>query len=130
MGMTTTPVNATATRLADILAKNEEEVLADWLKEMSGSTRRSDLIKESELRNQCSQLFKMVKQATEKAGPNFQSPAFDPTRDLLAEISRTRAQQGFKPSETATFVLSLKPALFKQIQAHGPPYNGGVSEDA
>ena len=43
--------------------------------------------------------------------------AYDKMREILDDISRSRAQQGFKPSETATFVFSLKPALFTQIQA-------------
>jgi rsbT co-antagonist protein RsbR len=38
--------------------------------------------------------------------------AYAATRDLLSEISRSRAQQGFSPTETATFVFSLKRPLF------------------
>ena len=34
----------------------------------------------------------------------------------LRFISRQRATQGFSPSETAIFVFSFKPALFKQLQ--------------
>jgi rsbT co-antagonist protein RsbR len=36
-------------------------------------------------------------------------------RDTLQRVSFTRAQQGFTPSETATFVLSLKRPLFQSI---------------
>jgi rsbT co-antagonist protein RsbR len=35
---------------------------------------------------------------------------------MLGGISRTRGIQGFTPSETATFVFSLKPALFTRIR--------------
>jgi rsbT co-antagonist protein RsbR len=38
-------------------------------------------------------------------------------RELMGEISRSRAQQGFTPSETATFVLSFKKPLFSRLRA-------------
>jgi len=37
-------------------------------------------------------------------------------RDLLTEISRDRARLGFTPSESATFVFSLKHPLFAQLR--------------
>jgi rsbT co-antagonist protein RsbR len=37
-------------------------------------------------------------------------------RDLLAEFSRSRAVQGFSPSQTATFVFSLKESLFTLLR--------------
>ena len=36
---------------------------------------------------------------------------------MLGGISRSRGQQGFSPSETATFIFSLKPALFARLRA-------------
>jgi rsbT co-antagonist protein RsbR len=115
--MSTIPAGPQSAKLSEVLSKHEDRILADWLKEMSGAVRRSDLIKDADLRAQCSQLLKQMKQATAAAGTNFQAPAYDKMREILDDISRSRAQQGFKPSETATFVFSLKPALFTQIQA-------------
>src|SRR6202041_3142134 len=37
---------------------------------------------------------------------------WQPLKEMLASLSTSRASQGFTPSETATFVLSLKPPLF------------------
>jgi len=102
--------------LAGVLNQNSEKVLNEWLKEMSGSTRRSDLIRESDLRAECSRFLQLMKQATESDSANFQSPAFEGVRDMLSDISRSRSQKGFKPSETATFVFSLKRPLFNEIQ--------------
>ncbi len=45
------------------------------------------------------------------------STAWDPVRSHLGEVSRKRAEQGFSPAETATFILSLKQPLFARIQA-------------
>ena len=41
-------------------------------------------------------------------------------RSLLDGVSRSRAAQGFSPSETATFVFSLKEPLFEQLRAAFP----------
>jgi rsbT co-antagonist protein RsbR len=38
-------------------------------------------------------------------------------RELLSDLSRTRARQGFSPIETATFVFSLKQSLFERLRA-------------
>ena len=37
-------------------------------------------------------------------------------RDLLGDLSRARARQGYSPSETATFVFSLKQPLFDRLR--------------
>src|SRR5262249_53303082 len=37
-------------------------------------------------------------------------------RELLGEISQWRARQGFSPSETATFVFSLKEPVFQRLR--------------
>jgi len=39
-------------RIPEILVKHEEDVRRDWLKEMSASARRSDLMADSELEQQ------------------------------------------------------------------------------
>ncbi len=83
---------------------------------MTGAVRRSDLIKESELRAQCSQFLQLIRQGLETGNLNFQSSAWDRVRGMLGDISRSRAIQGFTPSETASFVFSVKRPLFSQIR--------------
>ena len=114
--MSALPQDQVGSSLSAILSRDEQSILAEWIKEMSASTRRGDLIKESELRTQCSQFLQLVTQAADKAGSNFSSSAWDSVREMLGDVSRSRAQQGFTPSETATFVFSLKRPLFRRIQ--------------
>ena len=102
--------------LSDILARHEAEVLGDWLNQMSAATRRTDLIKESELRAQCSRFLSLMRQALETAGPNFQSSGWDGVRGMLGDISRSRAQQGFTPTQTTMFVFSAKQPFLSQIR--------------
>ncbi len=47
---------------------------------------------------------------------NIHSQAWAGVREVLESVSRERAQQGFTPSETATFVFSLKEPLFEAIR--------------
>ena len=42
--------------------------------------------------------------------------AYAPLRDTLADISRSRAIQGFTPTDTANFVFSLKEPIFDALQ--------------
>ncbi|HEY1802530.1 MAG TPA: STAS domain-containing protein [Terriglobales bacterium] len=102
--------------VAAVVAKNEETILTDWIREMSGSVRRSDLLKESDLRAQCSQFLRLMKDGLESGNLNFQSGVWDKTREMLGDLSRSRAAQGFTPSETASFVFSIKRPLFTQIR--------------
>ncbi len=90
-------------------------MLQGWLRDMMGTTRRSDLMKESELQAQCNQFLGQLAQATSQSG-DVQASAYDPLRAMLADISRTRAVQGFTARETATFVLSIKQPLFTAIR--------------
>jgi len=50
-----------------------------------------------------------------QGGTDASNPAYAPAKELLAEVSRARAIQGFSPSETATFVFSLKQPLFNTL---------------
>lgn len=103
--------------LGEVLTKDESILLEDWLKEMSGGARRSDLIKESELRSQCALFLKLLRQGAESGSSDIKTSSWEPMRELMGEISRSRAQQGFTPSETATFVLSFKKPLFSRLRA-------------
>lgn len=127
--MSTVPINTQGSGLSAILVRYQEEILAEWLKEMSGSTRRADLMKESELRSQCSQFLQLTKKALDSGSLNIQAPAWEKVREMLSDISRTRAQQGFSPADTANFVFSVKRPLFNQIrQAYKNDADGLASE--
>jgi rsbT co-antagonist protein RsbR len=102
--------------LAAIFAEHQETIFNDWLSEMTQSTRRGDLMQDRELRSQCAQLLKLIVQASKSSNSSVQSPAWQPVREMLGDISQSRALQGFTPSETAMFVFSLKRPLFNQIR--------------
>jgi rsbT co-antagonist protein RsbR len=110
---------ATGHTLRKIVAQSQKEVLADWVQaQLGASTLRSDLMKESELREQSREFLALLQAATASGGmAQIDGPDWASVRDFLARVSRSRALQGFSPSETATFVLSLKQPLFSRLQA-------------
>ncbi len=108
--------NKKSAGIAAVVAKNEETILAEWIREMSGSVRRTDLIKESDLRAQCAQFLQLMKDGLETGNVNFQSSVWEKTREMLGDLSRSRAALGFMPSETASFVFSMKRPLFTQVR--------------
>jgi rsbT co-antagonist protein RsbR len=110
-----TMLNHKTSNLGSIIAQHRDEILNGWLRDMLGSTRRSDLIKESELQAQCNQFLSLLAEATSQ-NANIQSGAYDPMREMLVEISRTRAIQGFSARETAMFIFSIKQPLFTAIR--------------
>lgn len=110
-----TTLNQQAGSLGAILTRHKDDILKEWLREMVGSTRRSDLIKESELQAQCKGLLDLLTTATATGG-TAESGSFAGVREMLSEISRSRATQGFSATETATFVFSIKRPLFNAIR--------------
>ena len=107
-----------SSRLSELLRSRESEILSAWLGRQAQSLAgRPDLISESELRVDSREFLGLFTRAVETGDGDSRHGAWTPVRELLARISRTRAQQGFSPSETATFVFSLKQPLFDQLQA-------------
>jgi rsbT co-antagonist protein RsbR len=105
-------------QLAGILKKHEPEILADWIQsQLSANTLRSDLMTEAELREQSRQLLNALQRGAQDGQlSDMNGTQWQETRDLLTRISRSRAQQGYTPSETATFVFSLKQPLFARLR--------------
>jgi rsbT co-antagonist protein RsbR len=105
-------------RLPDILNRHEREILQDWIRlQLSAGTSRSDLIRENELSDQSRDFLGAFRQAvTADDTGNIQGPAWRTTRDVLTELSRSRARQGFSSAETAMFVFSLKQPLFERLR--------------
>lgn len=104
--------------LAGILAQRHSEILENWIQEQtSNATVRRDVIRESEMREQSRGLLAAIRTATQSGAlDGIDGPAWGEARDLLRDLSRTRAVQGFSVSETATFVFSLKRPILTQLR--------------
>ena len=105
-----------------LLAEDEARLLDDWLREQyTASTMRRDLMTDAELRQQSSEFLALFRQAAQTGRlDGVTGPEWAPVRELLGSISRSRALQGFSPSETARFVFSLKQPLFARLRERVP----------
>jgi rsbT co-antagonist protein RsbR len=100
-------------KLAQLVRKHERDALQQWLlHQISASTMRADLVKESDLREQSRKFLQLFVNLVQRNGGDENSEDWKSVKDLLADLSRSRAAQGFTPSETATFVFSLKQPIF------------------
>ena len=108
---------ATDAVIPRILKTHEADLLEEWLREQLSSFRPGSKISESELRSQSNEFLNLLQQATQAGNvTDVQSPSYGRVRDMLSDISRSRGLQGFSPTETATFVFSLKRPLFTRIR--------------
>ncbi|MEY3808083.1 MAG: hypothetical protein RI893_1059 [Pseudomonadota bacterium] len=101
-------------RIADIITRHQESILNDWLHEqLVALSARQDLISESNLRLQSTELLSLFVPACNTGSlSDITQPEWAFVLDFLNKISSSRAILGFSPSETATFIFSLKQPLF------------------
>ena len=106
------------TRLAEILSRNEQELLTDWLREQAASGARTlRVLGESSAREQSRRLLFAIRGAVARGDVHsVDGDAWREVREVLNEVSREGATSGLTPSETATFVLSLKRPLFAALR--------------
>jgi len=110
--------SATPSRLPELVSRNAKPLLASWLaQQRASSAARFDLISNSELDDQSKRFLASVEAALNAGSyDDPSSNAWADARELLREISRSRAIQGFSPNETASFVFSLKQPLFDLVR--------------
>lgn len=106
-----------AARISQLIQEHLAEIGAEWIAQLEALIVRGTSSSKEQLRNHCQQFLATFAGATRSGElDNIDHRSWDELRDLLAEISSTRARSGSTPSETATFVFSLKQPLFVQLQ--------------
>ena len=103
--------------LAEIVSRNSDSIRNQWIAEMSGAVKRADLMSRTELEEQCRAVLDAIANGVKTSGTDMDGSGWEPARELLVEISTSRARQGFSPVDVAIFVLSLKQPLFSTIRA-------------
>ncbi len=106
--------NNSAGSLLRLLRDDSDAILVEWLGSLRATGGTSNgRISEAELRTQCRDFLAALLGAFSSNDPSdVTAAAYSPVKDMLADVSRSRAIQGFTPQETATFVFSLKQPLF------------------
>jgi rsbT co-antagonist protein RsbR len=81
------------------------------------TTSKDARLPPAELETQCESIVARLAQACSDGNlSDIDGPSFTPLRETLADLSRTRALQGFSPTETATFILSLKQPVVARLR--------------
>lgn len=102
--------------LASLVSRNEDAILPEWVKlQKDAGMLHTGRISEGELQAQSKNFLHLLRDALATGGSNVSDSAYEPAKAMLTELSRSRAQQGFSPSETATFIFSLKQPLFTAL---------------
>jgi rsbT co-antagonist protein RsbR len=94
----------------DALLKSHEDRLVDAWVTVAARSLRGRLI-EAELRRQVVEIYGALLAAAGDGPFDLTAEPAGELRAVLGELSRSRARDGFTPTETATSVLSLKEAV-------------------
>jgi rsbT co-antagonist protein RsbR len=124
------PKTESSSRLNDILQRFEPEILERWVHNQLESMRgASGRIAERQVREESARFLSLLRTAVQKAGTDISGSQWEDVKGMLVDMSRARAQQGFTPSETATFVFSLKQPLFQRMREEMASDSGAVADE-
>ena len=109
------------TSIATVLASQRNEILQEWMRQqLSSEPMRADLISEADLRTESDRFLEALRRAVQSGNlSDIRAPEYKPVLEMLEQFSRSRGLQGFTPSETATFVFSLKQPFFDALRKSG-----------
>lgn len=106
----------TVAALAEIFKQNESAILEQWIETQRQAGIRSDLIDDRTMVDNSRDLLKAFIRAVIESGDDLNDAGWAPVKSLLERLSQAQSRQGFTPTETATFILSLKEPLFNLLQ--------------
>jgi rsbT co-antagonist protein RsbR len=123
-------VTGNANRISTLIQDFQKDILEDWIANLKSRMIRFDAATEATTRQHCTQLLNLIRIAIQNGQTeNIESREWDETRNLLSEISSSRAKQGSTPSETAIFVFSLKQPLFSRMRTELAMSPEALAED-
>ncbi|HYC36089.1 MAG TPA: STAS domain-containing protein [Usitatibacter sp.] len=103
--------------LVALLQRHEAAILDEWLREQSASRRRGDPAQDAEARTTSRELLAAIAGALAAGGgADIAGAPWEKVRDILAELSARRANQGYSASDTATLLFALKQPLFRHLR--------------
>ncbi len=109
-------MTASKSRLAEILTKRDGEITDQWLEIQARNGKGVSAAEQQDTARKSRQFMDALKEASGKGSvDDLGGEEWDGVRDMLTELSSNRAKSGYRPTETASFVLSLKQPLFSAL---------------
>jgi rsbT co-antagonist protein RsbR len=99
-----------------LLRANQDEILEKWT--ANAAANLAGRMTNAELRRDTEEIFAALVRPGSDDQTDVRGAGFADLRNLLTELSRTRARQGFSPSETAIGVFALKDAALDLLEDH------------
>jgi len=109
--------NDSISMLNDVLQKDNGSLLQSWVEsQVSSPTFRPDRESPQDLSENSRRFLSLLRDAVKTGDADIMGPSWLGVRQMLDGLSVARAQQGFSPSETASFLFSLKQPLLIRLQ--------------
>jgi rsbT co-antagonist protein RsbR len=102
-------VSASGTRMAELLREHHDKVIVRWTELVVAGVRGRTTADEA--RRELVDIYSLIVRVLSRSDDH----AAGELRAALEELSRSRARDGFTPSETALGVFSLKEAVFELV---------------
>src|SRR5665213_1324880 len=103
--------------IVGLIEKHQHTLLTGWLAAQKRHGRLRDVGNASGNTDQARQFLDLLRRGTATGEfDDITRPEWAPMRELLEDLSRALATEGFTPTETATFVFSIKEPLFDMLR--------------
>lgn len=101
-----------------LIQQHESALLAEWIRTQQATAKRTSagFSTADQVAGEAQEFLKRLMRGLASGHAETTNAAWEPTREFLSDLSRSRAKQGYTPSETAMFVFSLKEPLFTRMR--------------
>jgi rsbT co-antagonist protein RsbR len=96
--------------LLSLIDRHHQRLLTTWLAGLKRDARRGDAQREAEVAELAKRFLEQLRRGAASGGlDDIGTAEWAPMREMLEDMSRDRAIQGYSPSETAAVVVSAQP---------------------
>lgn len=109
-------------RMSSFLQEQRDTIAREWIAAVTKNSKGR--ISAAETEKELLPMLDVLIQAASHGADASSHPLFDELRAMLAEYSRTRARNGFSPSETAMAVFALRDTVLSAVgKSDAIPYS-------
>lgn len=119
----------TLSPISTVLSNPSNELLDSWVALQLADKGRSQGVSDSSLKASSAEFLKLFRAAAKGGNlENMDTPEWQAVERMLGELSASRAVQGSSPTETASFIFSLKQPLFAMMNVEYGQTNGELAK--